>query len=471
MRVRIRFFIIAGLMFGLLASLAYPVSPVPTTAAPSLPPILQEPLQIIQPQYPGSPPSSWMPPPSSENSSNSTARINVSSSGFAPLVEDSILFGPHVTFNGTWDPLDVPGLPTLKIKQTCLEFLQTVWHENYGTITHPVLGGWNPDHNPREDYDYVYLFAGSNVYIEVEFGTWNAGEGSWLSHGVNDDIDLFVWPPGVEHTYNNSLVGSSTACCANPETGTFVAPVNGTYTIGLDYYSGVVPMGWRVYVYCYRALGGRHWEGRSAIEDSAEVIGFNGNFDVRLRLITGTSLDADDSFTSHVIPNVTIINFFPPNVTVLHPGANSDDIIGPSPVTISWNGSDPNTDEALQYTVEVSNDLGKTWKTIAYTTENSIVWDPTSAFYGLPPTPRESDGTIIPNFLVRVNVTDGQYNASDTSDHPWILQAYGEYPSPGIEPIFVIIIGMAVVLLVVIDISVFLNRRTRQKKKIIGDSD
>ncbi|MFX1474349.1 MAG: PPC domain-containing protein [Promethearchaeota archaeon] len=460
-----RFFAIAWLAFGLLASLAYPTSPAPTAAAPSLPPILQEPLQISSPQNFDSLPLSRAPFPNSDINSNSTAKLNVSSSNNAPLTDGSVLYGPHVIINGTWNPLDIPGFPTIKIQQTCLDFIPTVHQEHYGTITGPVLAGWHPDHNPREGYDYVYLEEDDNVYVEVEFGTWSAGEGSTLIHGPSDDLDIFVWSPGVNHTYANSLGYSHGG---NPETVSFRAPVTGTYTIGLDYYSGVVPMGWRSYIFVYRVFRSALFDGRSAEYDTADI-GFNGVFDVRLRLITGTTLDLDDSFSSRTIRNVEIINFFPPNVTVLKPGAGPNDMVGPGLVTINWTGSDLNTDEVLQYSVEISNDLGKTWKVIAYTTRTSTIWDPDSAFYGLPPTPYEADGTLIPNFLVRVNVTDGRFHNSDVSDNAWSLLPLPPLTRLPLESFVILVVGAVVFILIAIDAVVFLYRRTRPRKKHQGD--
>lgn len=464
MRVDIRLFLIAGFTFGLLASLAYPVSSSPVTPVPLFSSPGQEPTIRIQLQEFTLLPPGKMNHRTHSSSSSTSAKINISSAASAPLVDHSVLYGPHVTLNGTWAPLEVPGFPSITIKQTCLEFLYTIEQEHYGTITGPVLGGWQPDHNPREAYDYVYCEKGQNVFVQVEFGTWTAGEGSSLSHGAADDLDIFAWAPGVEHTYANSLGGMNYGC--NPESITFRAPVKGNYTIGIDYYSGVVPMGWRCYVYRFGVKGGTLFDGRSAVEDTADI-GFNGNFDVRLRLITGTSLDADDSYSSHVIGNVTFINFFSPNVTVLTPGDAPSSILGPYPIAINWTGFDPNTDETLQYTVEVSNDLGESWKVIAYTTQTSTIWDPQSAFYGLPPTPWEVDGTRIPNFLVRVNVMDGQYNASDTSDHAWILDDYYR-PFLG-DPTWtfvVVLVVVVVVILIAIDVAVFIHRRYKPKKKL-----
>ncbi len=465
MRTDFRFLLIAVLAFGLLASLVYPVSPASTAAMPLLSPPVLESLQAGSPHEFKLTPLSGVQLLSPDHRSISDATVAISSSGYAPLVEDSILYGPHITLNGTWDPLDVPGFPTIKIKQTSLEFLYTIEQEHYGTITGPVLGGWNPDHNPREAYDYVYLEKGNNVYVEVEFGTWTAGEGSSLIHGAGDDIDLFVWAPGVEHTYANSLTGKQVpTCCANPEIGAFTAPVTGNYTIGLDYYSGVVPMGWRCYVYRFAIAGGTLFDGRSAVEDTADI-GFDGAFDVRLRRITGTSLDLDDSWATRIISNVTFINFFPPSVIVDSPGEAPGRREGPGLVDINWTSSDLNTDETLQSTVEISNDLGRTWKVICYTTHTSTVWDPDSAFYGLPPTPFEADGiTRIPNFLVRVNVTDGRFFASDVSDFAWSLDDVVACNCIPIELFIFLGVGVVVVLLIAFDVAVLLYRREYPKK-------
>jgi hypothetical protein len=459
MRIDWSFFVMVGLAFGLLASLAYPVSPVPIVE-----PHLEGPRQDSHPS-----PLNGIPIPLPDETSSATDRCTIVSPSNGPLVRDSVLYGPHVTLNGTWEPLDVPGFPTLEIKQTCLEFLYTLEQEHYGTIVGPVLGGWHPDHNPREAYDYVWCEKGQAVYLEVEFGTWTAGEGSTLIHGPADDIDIFVWAPGMEHTNANSLTGFATPTGCNPEIGTFVAPVTGNYTIGLDYYSGVVPMGWRCYVYRYAVAGGTRFDGRSAVEDTAEI-GFDGTFDVRLRLFTGTSLDEDDSWSTEVIPNVTFINFFPPTVTVDHPGTSPAEILGPGLVTINWTGSDLNLDETLYYTVEISNDVGETWKVIAYTTRSSTVWDPTSAFYGLPPSPLDGGlGTRLPNFLVRVNVTDGRFFASDVSDNPWILDDVMDGPFPLYEFFIILVVSTIVICLIIIDVAVFLYRRSKPKKKHSGD--
>jgi hypothetical protein len=281
--------------------------------------------------------------------------------------------------------------------------------EHYGTITGPVQGGWHPDHNPREAYDYVDLLAGDNVYLEVEFGTWTAGEGSTLIHGGSDDLDVFVWPPGVAHTYANSLARGS---YGNPECGTFVAPVSGNYTIGLDYYSGVVPMGWRCYIYRYRAVGVTT-DGLWSKIDTA-ITGENGVVDVRVRAITGTSLDADDSFSSVVVPSVGLINFFPPVVTVTSPGSDLGETYGGAPFLVTWTASDENQDETLHFSVEISNDSGATWSEyVNDTTSNQATVNPLD--------PALADMLPSAHCLIRINVTDGRFTSYDVSDNEFTI--------------------------------------------------
>ena len=384
----------------------------------------------------------------------STAALNCSSQGDAAVTPHSTWNGPHVEFNASWDALSVPGFPTIEIRKTRVELLSTVEQEHYGTITGPVTGGWTPDLNPREAYDYVELLAGQLVYVEIEFGTWTTTEGSALIHDGADDVDVFIWAPGMAHTYGNSLTGPSTATGANPEIGEFVAPTSGEYTIGIDWYSGVVPMGWRVYVYAYQAIGVTT-DGLSSEVDTA-ITDTNAAYDIRTRLITGTSLDANTLFSTSTVPNVTVINFFAPEVTVLNPGATVGSTEGPGLVTINWTGSDDNLDETLGYSVEVSNDSGATWSVIVYgTTQTSAVWDPTSAFYGMPATV----GTT-PNFLVRVNVTDGRYIASDTCDNAFILLEEGFVPPQPLE-LFVVIIVIIIVIIILLATCLLKRRQTK----------
>ena len=372
----------------------------------------------------------------------------------AALTENSTWFGPHVEFQANWSPLVLPEFPTIEIRQTRIDLLAVTTDYDYGTITGPVIGGWNPDLNPREDYAYFDVLGGMTVQLSVEFGTWTAGEGSSLTHTAADDCDIFVWAPGVAHTYANSLTGATTASAANPEVGEFVAPVSGTYTVGIDYYSGVVPMGWISDVYAYASTGVIQ-DGDTCVMDTY-ITGTNGAYDVMASFITGTSLDSDPSFgSSRIVSNVTFTNFFAPTIDSLTP--NGGESLGPDPFTISWTASDPNVDvgdEVLGFSVEVSNDSGTTWKVITFgTTLTSIVWDPTSSYYGLAGTDQ---------MLVRVNCTDGRYTASRTSAAVFTVITPTPVPRPPYE--MYVVIGVAVIVIVILLVTCLLKRRQTAAK-------
>jgi hypothetical protein len=380
----------------------------------------------------------------------STAMLNASSHGDAAIIENSTWTGPNVMFEATWSPLSVAGFPNLEIRQTRIELVSGVEQENYGTIIEGFIGGWHPDLNPREDYDYVELLAGQEVYIEVEFGTWTAGEGSPLTHTGSDDIDVFVWAPDVPHTYANSLTGSTTATGNNPEIGRFIAPVSGEYTIGMDWYSGAQPMGWRSYVLASQATGLTE-DGLSAEIDTS-VTDTNAAYTIRAVLITGTLLDADADFARYEVRNVTVTNFFMPTVQVTYP--NGGEVVGPGPVNITWTASDQNTDETLGFSVEVSNDTGTTWKVVVYgTTLQQATWDPQSPFYGLPAGDQ---------FLVRINCTDGRYVVFDESDAVFTLQTP---VAPVYLPLELItVVAVAVIVIVILVITCILKRRQSAAK-------
>jgi subtilisin family serine protease len=374
----------------------------------------------------------------------------------SPLADDDVLVGPEATIHTNWSALVIPEFPSISIQSTMLELLSTVSHQNYGTIEGPVVGGWNPDLNPREDYDYVDLLAGQTVQVQIDFGTWDTVPGGTLTHA--GDIDVFIWAPGVAHTYANSLTGPVTASGNNPEAGTFTAPVSGEYTIGLDYYSGPVPMAWMTDVYAFQATGLSE-AGLSASLDTS-ITGTNAAYDIRAAFSTGTSLDADTGFTSVFLSNITVQNFFAPSIDSLTP--NGGETRGPDPFTISWTASDPNTaagsslslGETLGFSVEVSNDSGTTWKVITFgTTLTSVVWDPQSAYYGL-------DGTD--QMLVRVNCTDGMFTTSRTSAAVFTVSTPAPVPRPPYE--LYVVIGVAVIVIVILLVTCLLKRRQTAAK-------
>jgi hypothetical protein len=372
----------------------------------------------------------------------------------AAIENDTTYLGPHVTFKANWTQLVLSEFPAIQIRQTRLELLSVVSQTHYGNLTQNQLGGWHPDTNPREGYDYVDLLAGQNVHMEVEFGSWVDPNDPTLglTHGSSDDCDIMVWAPGAANTYANSLTGSVTASGANPEIGDFIAPASGTYTIGIDWYSGVWPMGWSCLVYAFQAAGVTTDGLASQMDTSATNT--NAQYDVRALFITGTSLDQDSTFCSQIVPSVTVTNFFAPTVTVYSPNGG-ESFKRENPITITWTASDLNVpDETLGFSVEVSPDNGGTWKVVIFgTTLHTATWNPSSAYYGLPA------GT---QFLVRVNVTDGRYTASDTSDATFTITEIPPTAAPPWELYTVIIV--AVVVVVILLATCLLKRRQTPAK-------
>ncbi|MFX0168735.1 MAG: S8 family serine peptidase [Candidatus Hodarchaeota archaeon] len=389
-----------------------------------------------------------------------TAQLNVSSAANASLFDDSVWEHPHVTLSATWDSLLLPEFPTIYIRQTELEILRIYRQTHYGTIQEPVLAGWHPDHNPREAYDYAFLQEGDVVQLSVEFGTWSDGEGSTLIHGVWDDCDIFVWQPGVDQTWANSLVSHWSH--GNPEVGSFVAPVTGNYTIGIDYYSGVVPMGWYSEIYAWRPFD-HISEGQTTTFDTASI-DLNQVCDVRTTFLTGTSLDFGQTigFTNdRHIRNVTIKNFFPPVFTVLEP--DGGEILGPEPFRINWTVTDENVDygdESLHFSVELSNDAGFSWKVIEpNTTQTSLLYEGQDGILGITPTDM---------CLVRVNASDGMYTVSRTSSSVFtILLRIGGPPLPW--ELLMLITGLvftSAFIVVLVVLIIHLQRKSSSWKKI-----
>ncbi len=396
--------------------------------------------------HPNFPPDVWAQPAVWLNASSSTMAMG-------PILPNSNWTGPQIDVHTNWSALVIPEFPSISIRQTRVELLSEVFHQNFGTIEGPVIGGWNPDLNPREGYDYVDLLAGQSVEVSVEFGTWDGPPGLGTSITHAGDIDVFIWAPGAAHTGGNSLVGFTMSTGANPETGTFVAPLSGTYTIGLDYYSGPVPMAWKTDVYAFQAVGVTA-DGQSAMIDSSST-GTNARYGVRTSMITGTTLDADSAFSSYTVSNIGFTNFFAPTILSIEP--NGGEVLGPGPFQINWTATDPNVatgEEVLQFSVEVSNDTGATWKSVSFgTTLNSIVWDPQNPYYGLPAGDQ---------FLVRVNCTDGMYSTSLTSAAVFTVEGV---PPAVYIPYELIVAGAVIAIVIIILIATCLLKRRQTALK------
>jgi hypothetical protein len=367
------------------------------------------------------------------------------------ITDDMVINGPHAEITATFGTLTIPGMPTVGVRQTAIDMLSGITYEDYGTVTaDEAIPGWFSD-NPANIENIVYvdgILAGQECRFTVEFGTWvgDPGVGGTLTH--QGDFDIMVWAPGdTSFNYDYSLTGSSTASGANPEVGFFIAPATGTYTFGIDYYSGTLPIGW-IFKFSAASVDTYIADGLTYTFDT-HAIGTNAVFDVRARAVTGTSLDFFAEYSAISASNVTITNFFPPTVDITYP-VGGEDLTWNVPFNITWTGTDPNVpEETLQYTVEVSNDTGATWKVVVFgTILNQASWDPTSSFYGFPPGDQ---------FLVRVNCTDGRFIHSDTIGAVFTLTYVTPPPPPPWELITIAVV--AIVVVVILLVTCFLKRK------------
>jgi hypothetical protein len=107
---------------------------------------------------------------------------------------------------------------------------------------------------------------------------------------------------------------------------------------------------------------------------------------------------------SQVLANVFIGNFFVPHVTVLSPNGGEPWAVIHN---VTWDASDPNSDDLLVFDVLVSMDDGTTFMLLASDLNRTwFVWDSTG-FYNRT------------TYVFQVRAFDGIYWASDQSDGPF----------------------------------------------------
>ena len=307
------------------------------------------------------------------------------------VANGSVLYGPHAVVSIKWNMTSVEELPDIQVWKTQISIMRGKFFRFEGSIdpAEDVLkSGWYENVGECEDYIYVWLEEGKKVYIEV----------GWV--GPTTDIDVFCWAPGVEQTFDNSLLGDQTATLNNPEKGTFTAPVTGNYTIGIDWYGGPaseLPVPYYVIVSTLRGFTLTR-SGEEATMDTS-VMGVNGTFILNSTLLTGTNI----RYTSNI--TVTAYNFFPPSVEILYPRAG--DVVNGT-VLIRWNATDPNEDETLTFDLYVSFDNGTTWLELAYSLRTmSYEWDTRpSAWRGI-----EYCNTT----MIKIVVSDGKVEREDVS--------------------------------------------------------
>jgi hypothetical protein len=384
---------------------------------------------------------------------------NPASYGGQAIVDDASYVGPHVTFRGNWTQMAIPDFPTLQIQQTDLMLLKADVLTIHAMFTEDNC---TPNTATGGPYDAVFDFPGisAGALIEIHLRVLDPPDGPGTPGVPPHDLELFLLNP------SGTTVASSTQSGSVEDIEGFIANVGGTWQIAVDY--------WGVDEGSYYYWGGWPTNLPFTLTASASAIvhnaasglaatadtwnlGLNGVIDVLLKGLTGTSLDWGTLLeVKHT--NIAVENYFAPTIQVTAPnGGESFD--WESPVTITWTAADRNVDEApydeiLGFSVEVSNNSGTTWKVIVFgTTLKTATWNPSSAYYGLPP------GST---FLVRVNVTDGMYTASDVSDATFTLTYTTPPPAPPLELYTVIIV--AVVVVVILLATCLLKRRQTPAK-------
>ncbi|UCG01109.1 MAG: S8 family serine peptidase [Candidatus Heimdallarchaeota archaeon] len=333
-----------------------------------------------------------------------TATIRAINSNNAVVTSGSSWEGPHAQFSGTFDSWSLPGFPSLFIRDTkiMVELVNSIKLE--GLLTEKTAIPRDLPSNP-EDFDWLRpwpnLHAGQKIVLDLTIPDPPGTPGD-----PPHDLELILISP------TGSIVATSTEP-GSIEHIEYVTTESGTYTIGVDYWGidyepyyvwGDWPGGLPFIVTGKASLGVSHREtGTTATVDS-NGFGQNDVFEIVVKGFTGTSLDWLP-FTEYRVTDVTIINQFSPTVEVIYP--NGGETVGPDPVTITWDSSDPNVEDTLLYSVYVSNDSGETWERLVRNRReiSSYEWDPIDEGF----TPGSQ-------YLVNVSVTDGLFKTSDISD-------------------------------------------------------
>jgi len=346
-------------------------------------------------------------------------------------VPDGIsLEGPHATVSVEWDPISSEQLPYLMITETSISALEGEIINTTGTIDpneDMLVGGWfETVGETAEDYITRSFQKGDQVQIEV----------GWTAPDESTDFDIFIWAPGDERSYDENLVGSRLATDDNPEKTTFIAPRDGLYTIGIDWFGGSRFVEYYIYTDNTRGVTNTELGITSTIDTHGT--GHNGEFTIRSIAYTGTSVTFQKEIT------ITAENFYPPELTVTFP--NGGEIIK-SPINITWTASDINDEEQLRYRVFFSPNNGDSWIQLTdnegrrYVNETYLRYD-------------FAQWKGIVQGIIKVQALDGLFTVEDTSDALFSISVnyVPEYPA------------IAVLIIIQIPLLFIQFKRKRSKK-------
>jgi hypothetical protein len=377
--------------------------------------------------------------------------------GGQAIVAGSTYTGPAVTFKGNWTQLSIADFPGLKIQQSDLQVNKVSAFAFQGSFVESNCTPGTPyDVGP---YDVYYPLPDIPGGARIDAHLYTADPGS-----PPPDNEFFLVDP------TGATVASSTraeiVAPYHEDIVGYIAAIGGTYQLAVDYGGAQDPIynhwgGWPVLEFTIAATASLLSHSITTGLASSRDTGAMGNavgLDVVLKGLTGTSLDSSN-FLEHKIPNISVTNRFAPTVQVVHP--NGGEVVGPGAVTLNWTGHDRNVDEYpndefLTYSVEISNNSGTSWKLVIFSTSlDHGTWNPQSAFYGFPAGSQ---------FLVRVNVTDGVFAASDTSDAVFTVQS-GTTTSSTQPPyeLYTIIVVAVIVIVILLTTCVLKRRQTSAK--------
>lgn len=343
--------------------------------------------------------------------------------------DEAALEGPHAMVSVRWEQISSHQLPYIMINTTSISAIEGDKVNTTETIDpeeDTLAGGWfETVGEVAEDYVTREFKKGDQVQVEV----------GWTAEDEPTDMDIFLWEPGQEQTYDDNLVGSRMATENNPEKATFTARKTGIYTIGIDWFGGSRFV--EYYVYTDNTRGVTRTEpGTSATVDTHDMR-HNGEFIIRSIARTGTSIQFDDEIT------VTAENFFPPAVSVTFP--NGGERID-RPINITWTANDRNQDEDLHYQVFFSPNNGISW-TLLQDKQGYLIVTETHLEQDLSQWIGTDQG------LIKVEASDGVFTVEDTSDSIFSIITFVKQFNP--IPILLVIPFIVVLVL-------FLLRRRKK---------